>query len=49
MMKAMQKAERERQRDKRRTLNMFDKLDIDKIKIPEELLRASSCEVSSES
>ena len=36
--KAIQKAERDRQKDKRRTLNMFEKLDIDKVKITAEMI-----------
>jgi hypothetical protein len=36
--KAIQKAERDRQKDKRRTLNMFEKLDIDKVKITPEMI-----------
>lgn len=37
-LKALNKAERDRQRDKRRTLSMLDKLDIDTVKIPKDLV-----------
>ena len=36
--KAIQKAEKERKRDKYRTLNMLEKLDIDKVKLNPEML-----------
>lgn len=39
-LKAIQKAEKDRSREKRRTLNMFEKLDIDKIKLTPEMIAA---------
>jgi hypothetical protein len=40
-LKAIEKAERDRRRDSRRTLNMLEKLEIDKIKLPQELISAN--------
>lgn len=37
-LKAIQKAEKDRSREKRRTLNMFEKLDIDKVKLAPEMI-----------
>jgi hypothetical protein len=38
MHKAMLKAEKDLSRDKRRTMSMLEKLDINKIKIPEAMI-----------
>jgi hypothetical protein len=35
---AIQKAEKVRQREKRRTMNMFEKLNIDKVKLTPEMI-----------
>jgi len=35
---AIQKAEKVRQREKRRTMNRFEKLDIDKVKLTPEMI-----------
>ena len=38
---AIQKAEKVRHREKRRTMNMFEKMDIDKVKLTPEMMAAA--------